>query len=95
MNSGGKYGRSKKETGNAKTTKGIPAESPDDKLRHEGAVLISVRESAKITGIGITNSYRLARKGVLPTIKIDGRVFIHRPKLMAWLDALGDARSAA
>ena len=64
---------------------------PNAKLRYEGATLISIPDSTRITGFGLTLSYQKARDGKLPgAVMIDGRWFVHVPKLHAWLDSLAN-----
>jgi hypothetical protein len=77
------------------STKKTTKKSQRQKLRHEGAVLISVLDSCKITGLGSSLSYKLVREGTIPTVWLHGRRYIHRPKLLAWLDALNNTGSAA
>jgi hypothetical protein len=69
---------------------------PNAKLHYEGAVLVSIPESTRITGFGLSLSYKKAREGTLPgAVQVDGHWYVHRPKLMEWLDALGGSKSAA
>jgi predicted DNA-binding transcriptional regulator AlpA len=64
------------------------------KLHHEGAILVSIPESTRTTGFGLSLSYQKARDGKLPgAVKIDGRWFVHMPKLRAWLDSLADGKT--
>jgi predicted DNA-binding transcriptional regulator AlpA len=65
------------------------------KRQYEGATLITLPQSCRITGFGLSTSYEKARAGKLPgAVMIDGRWYVHKPKLLAWLDSLG-AESAA
>ena len=69
---------------------------PNLKLRHDGAALITIPESTRITGFGLVLSYQKARAGKLPgAVRLDGRWYVNRPKLMAWLDGLGDTQNVA
>lgn len=64
------------------------------KLHYEGATLVSIPESTRITGFGLTLSYQKARDGKLPgAVMIDGRWFVHVPKLRAWLDSLATGKT--
>jgi hypothetical protein len=68
---------------------------PNAKLHYEGAALISIPESTRITGLGLSLTYKMVRDGTLPAAQVNGRWYVHRPKLLAWLDALGGKQSAA
>jgi hypothetical protein len=59
------------------------------KVHFEGATLASIAKSRRITGLGSTLSYKLANDGTLPTVVINGRRYVHLPKLREWLDSLG------
>ncbi len=50
-------------------------------------VLIPVPQAAGLLGISRASAYRYALSGVLPTTKLGGRVFIHRDRLRAFLEA--------
>jgi hypothetical protein len=66
------------------------------KVRRDSAVLITIPASTHITGWGINMSYRKAREGKLPgAVMIDGRWYVNKPILLAWLATLGAAQSAA
>jgi hypothetical protein len=64
------------------------------KLHYEGAVLVSVPESTRITGLGLTLTYKMVREGTLPSVEINGRRYIHVPKLMERLSKLAGTESA-
>jgi predicted DNA-binding transcriptional regulator AlpA len=67
---------------------------PNDKLHYEGATLVSIPESTRITGFGLSLSYQKARDGKLPgAVMLDGRWFVHMPKLRAWLDSLANGKT--
>jgi predicted DNA-binding transcriptional regulator AlpA len=69
-------------------------EGPNAKLHYEGATLVSIPESTRITGFGLSLSYQKARDGKLPgAVMIDGRWFVHMPKLRAWLDSLANGKT--
>ena len=69
---------------------------PNTRLPRDGATLITIPESTRITGFGLTLSYRKARAGKLPgALRLDGRWYVNKPKLLAWLAALGGTQSAA
>jgi excisionase family DNA binding protein len=56
---------------------------------------MSVPESTRITGLGLSLSYKWVREGKLPAVQIDGRWYVHRPKLLEWLATPGGGASAA
>jgi predicted DNA-binding transcriptional regulator AlpA len=67
---------------------------PNAKLHYEGATLISIPESTRVTGFGLSLSYQKARDGKLPgAVMIDGHWFVHLPKLRAWLDSLANGEA--
>jgi hypothetical protein len=69
---------------------------PNSKFHYDGATLVSIPESSRITGFGVSLSYQKARAGMLPgAVMIDGRWFVHVPKLRAWLDSLAGGEHAA
>jgi hypothetical protein len=75
-----------------KPPKAYQRNKPNAKLFYEAAVLTSIPESTRITGLGLSLTYKMAREGTLPTVEINGRRYVHVPKLMQWLDSLaGDA----
>lgn len=50
-------------------------------------VLIPVPLAAKFLGVSKASAYRYALEGILPTTRLGGRVFIHRDRLRAFLEA--------
>ena len=50
-------------------------------------VLIPVPQAAVYLGVSRASAYRYALAGVLPTTRLGGRVFIHRDRLRALLEA--------
>jgi hypothetical protein len=86
----------RKKQGLRKRRKAYQRVRPNAKLHYEGAALVSIPESSRITGFGVSLSYKKARDGTLPgAVMIDGRWFVHRPKLLEWLDGLGGTKTAA
>ena len=76
-------------------TKRGPYKSRAPKLQHEDAVLISLPKTVKYTGFSLCLTYQKARAGKLPgAAMIDGRWWVHKPKLLAWLDSLGTQSAA-
>jgi hypothetical protein len=83
----------RKKVGIQKRRKAYQRNRPNAKLHYEGAVLVSVPESTRITGLGLSLSYRWAREGKLPVVQIGGRWFVHVPKLRAMLDGLAGGKA--
>jgi len=52
-------------------------------------VTLSPRESTKITGFGITQTYSLLKDGSMPNIKVGKKFYIPVNALHAWLDSCG------
>ncbi len=50
-------------------------------------VLIPVPRAAALLGVSRASAYRYALEGILPTTRLGGRVFIHRDRLRAFLEA--------
>ena len=78
-----------------KRRKAYQRNRPNAKLHYEGAALISIPESSRITGLGLTLTYKMVREGTLPAVRVNGRWYVHRHKLVEWLDTLGGTQSAA
>jgi hypothetical protein len=85
----------RKKAGLRKRRKAYQRNRPNSKLHYEGAVLISLPESTRVTGLGLSLTYKMAREGTLPAVQVNGRWYVHRPKLMEWLNALGGTKNAA
>jgi excisionase family DNA binding protein len=50
---------------------------------------VTPRESVKITGIGINNTYTLLRSGLMPSIRAGKKFLIPRAALLRWLQNAG------
>jgi excisionase family DNA binding protein len=85
----------RKKPGLQKRRKAYQRNRPNAKLHYEGAVLISIPESMRVTGLGLSLTYKMVRDGTLPAAQVNGRWYIHRPKLMEWLNKIGGSESAA
>ena len=74
----------------------VPAQNaPQRQAAAPDAALITIPQSSPITGFSVCSSYDKARAGKLPgAFVLDGRWYVHKGKLLAWLDSLG-AESAA
>lgn len=59
---------------------------------------ITLRQAAKVLGIGETVAYRLAREGSFPglrTLPGVGRYLVYEPELRAWLEGRDLASATA
>lgn len=63
----------------------LDAANPDDFAGLP--VLIPVPRAAELLGISRASAYRYALAGILPATRLGGRVFIHRDRLRAMLEA--------
>jgi excisionase family DNA binding protein len=63
--------------------------APNIKRASKERATLSPRESVGITGIGITHTYDLLRRGEMPAIKVGKRFFIPRSALLKWLENAG------
>jgi hypothetical protein len=84
----------RKRQGLRKRRKPYRRNRPNVKLHYEGAVLISIPESMRITGLGATISRKWVKEGRIPAVQIDGRWYVIRPKLLEWLASLGGQSAA-
>ncbi|MCL5780888.1 MAG: helix-turn-helix domain-containing protein [Firmicutes bacterium] len=50
-----------------------------------------IYEAAEILDIGVNRAYELAREGVIPSIKIGGRVRVPTKKFYEWLEGLSES----
>jgi excisionase family DNA binding protein len=66
------------------------------KVRAPERATVSIKESTKYTGFGLTHSYRLVRSAELPTIRVGKQFFVPVAALMRWLENCGaETRPAA
>ncbi|MGQ0574469.1 MAG: helix-turn-helix domain-containing protein [Pseudonocardia sp.] len=49
-------------------------------------LLIPVPRAAALLGVSRASAYRYAETGVLPVVRLGGRIFIHRERLRVQLD---------
>lgn len=49
---------------------------------------ITVKEFSEITGIGLTNSYKILNRDDAPIFRYGRKIFIKKDKLDDWLDTL-------
>jgi excisionase family DNA binding protein len=54
---------------------------------------ISVEEAGKILGLSRTSAYRAASRGDLPTIRINGRLYVPTARLLALLGCGTDTQA--
>jgi excisionase family DNA binding protein len=64
--------------------------SASEKVKATERATLSVHESTQVTGFGVTHTYRLLRKGVMPSIRVGKQFFIPRTALLRWLDSCGE-----
>jgi hypothetical protein len=65
------------------------------KRQYETATLITLPASCRLSGFGLSLSYDKARAGKLPgAVMLDGRWYVNKPKLLAWLNSLGTESAA-
>jgi len=86
-----------KKTTNQVATKrtGYRREKPNVKVKSNERVTLSPRESTRITGFGLTQTYRLLRTQQMPNIVVGKRFFIPKTALLKWLDNAGSNQLAA
>jgi hypothetical protein len=58
-------------------------------VRSEKRLTLSPRETAEITGIGITRTYQLLRSGEIPSIYIAKCSYVPHAALLKWLETAG------
>ncbi len=61
----------------------------------ETRATLSPRESTRITGFGISQTYRMLRAKQMPHIVVGKRFYIPKSALLKWLDACGSTITAA
>jgi excisionase family DNA binding protein len=72
-----------------KTRAKYQRQRPNTKKVSRDRATMSPRESIEITGFGITHTYDLLRRGVMPSIKVGARFFIPKSALLKWLESAG------
>jgi excisionase family DNA binding protein len=79
------------------STRGRPGKrGRGKKVRSPERVTMSPLESIRFTGIGLSHTYDLLRRGVLPDIKVGRMFLIPRAALLRWLETCGsEPRPAA
>lgn len=51
--------------------------------------MMTIPEVAELLRIGQRTAYTLAREGKIPAVRIGNQWRVHKPKLMAWIEAGG------
>ena len=54
------------------------------------SLVMSVPEAGKLIGKGRNMSYKLAHAGVIPTIRLGGRLVVPKERFMRWLNGEGN-----
>lgn len=54
-------------------------------------LVLSVKQAARLIGVGYRPVYDLARTADFPALKLGNRIIIPRDALRAWLDSRGSA----
>lgn len=57
------------------------------KSADELPMILNANEAADFIGVGKSQIYELIRRIDFPAFKIGQRIFIHRDKFLAWIDA--------
>ena len=63
------------------------------KLAAEGRQTLTVSETAEIVGISRNRTYELCAEGVIPSLRLGGRIVIPRIALEQWLASAGKAQA--
>jgi hypothetical protein len=64
-------------------------------LTHPQRATLTPDKSRAITGFGLSRTYDLLRRGVMPAIVIGHRFYIPHTALLRWLDACGERKKTA
>jgi excisionase family DNA binding protein len=51
---------------------------------------LSPRETTQYTGFGLSHTYELLRRGMMPSIRVGKQFFIPENALLRWLDSCGE-----
>ena len=54
--------------------------------RDDDRELIGTIQAARILGIGTHRTARMARDGEIPSVRIGARIYVHRRKLIEWIE---------
>lgn len=64
----------------------VQADNPD-------SLVLSVTEAGRLLGCSRNHAYRMARRGVIPTIALGSKLIVPKGRFLAWLN--GPAPTAA
>ena len=59
------------------------------------SLTMSVREAARLLGIGRDSAYSLVRQGVIPVIRVGRRLLVPRAALVRWVERQAEQRGPA
>jgi excisionase family DNA binding protein len=59
------------------------------KMQSDSVLTLDPKGSTAITGFGLSHTYDLLRRGVMPAIVVGRRYYIPRTALLRWLDTCG------
>jgi excisionase family DNA binding protein len=68
---------------------------PRVKARSMKRRTLTPRETTEYTGFGLTHTYDLLRRGIMPSIRVGKQFFVPEHALLHWLDTCGGAESSA
>ena len=68
---------------------------PNTKAQSDSLATVDPKGSTAITGFGISHTYDLLRRGVMPSILVGRRFYIPRAALIRWLENCGEPKTAA
>lgn len=60
-----------------------------ERIDDDGKLTYTVKEAARLLGICTGNAYEFVRRGMIPSIRLDGRILIPRRALEEMVDAAG------
>ena len=54
-------------------------------------LVMSVIEAGQMLNCGKNKAYQLAREGVIPSLRLNGRIVVPRDRFMRWLNGEGNS----
>jgi excisionase family DNA binding protein len=48
------------------------------------------RETCRLTGFGVTQTYRMLKNGTMPSIRVGKQFYIPKAALVKWLESCGE-----
>jgi hypothetical protein len=65
------------------------------KVLPDSVLTLDPKGSTALTGFGITQTYDLLQRGIMPSIVVGRRYYIPKAALLRWLDNCGGSQSHA